>query len=99
MFGEDLQRAIDIDDELEPAEQGLVGADRRQPAAAEAVDDEGRNPHRIEMAHPRIHRGANAARSMHQYDDGKLAAALRDAEFTRNRDLLAVGVAGEELLV
>ena len=99
VFGEDLQRAVDVDDEIEPAEQRLVGADRRQPAAAEAVDHEGRNPHRIEVAHPRIHAGADAARSVHQHHDGKFSAALRDAEFAGHRDLLAVGVAGEELLV
>ena len=99
MLGEDFQRTVDIDDEIEPAEQRLVGTDRRQPAAAEAVDHEGRNPHRIEMAHPRVHAGADAARSMHQHHDRKFSASLRDAEFAGNRDLLAVGVAGKELLV
>ena len=36
---------------------------------------------------------------MHQHHDGEPAAALRDAEFAGDGDRLAVGVAGQELLV
>ena len=99
MLGEDVERAIDIDDEIEPAEQRLVRADRRQAAAAEAVDHEGRNPHRVELMHPGFDAGADAARAVHQHHDGKFSAALRDAEFAGDGDRLAVGVAGQELLV
>ena len=99
MFGQDLQRAVDVDDEIEPAEHGLVRADRGQAAAGKAVDHEGRNPHRIELAHPGLHGRRDAAGAVHQHHGGKFADALRDAEFAGHGDRRAVGVAGQELLV
>src|SRR6266702_6930503 len=90
---------VDVDDEIEPAEQRLVRADGRQAAAGKTVDHEGRNAHGIELVHPGFHGGADAARSVHQHHDGQFSAALRDAEFASDGDLLAVAVAAQKLLV
>ena len=48
---------------------------------------------------PWLHGGADAAGAVHHDHDGKFANTLRDAEFAGDGDLLAVGIAGEELLV
>src|SRR5262249_1921101 len=59
MLGDDLERAIDIDYEVEPTEQRLVGAHAGETAAGEAIDYEGRDPHFIELSRPHVDVGAN----------------------------------------
>src|SRR5262249_22066124 len=61
MFGQDFQRAIDIDDEIEPAELRLVGVDVREPAPGETVDHEGRNADCVELMRPGFDGGRDAA--------------------------------------
>src|SRR5712691_9445736 len=99
MPGENVERAIDIDNEIEATEQNLVLRDYRQSSAGEAVDHEGRNAHRVELMHPRFDIGADAARSVHQHHDGEAPRALRDAKFAGDSDGFAIGIAGQELLV
>ena len=99
MLGQDIERTVDIEDQIEPAEQRLVRADRRQAAAAEAVDHESRNSHRIELMHPGFDAAADAARSVHQHHHGQAAGTLRDTQFAGHGNGLAIGVAGQELLV
>ena len=99
MFREDLKRTIDIDDQVEPAEQRLVRADDGEAAPGKAVDHEGRNAHRIESVNPGLHGGADATRSVHQHDDRQLSRSLRNTKFAADRDGCAVGRSGEELPV
>ena len=70
-----------------------------RPRPVKAVDHEGRNAHGIELVHPGFAGAADAARAVHHHHDGEAAGALRDAKFAGDRDRLAVGIAGQELLV
>ncbi len=99
MFCQDIERTVDIENQIQATEQRLVRPDRSQPAAGKTVNDERRNPHLVEAVHPGLGGGADAARSVHQHHDGQASRTLRDAEFTGDGDGLSVGVSGQELLV
>ena len=84
MFCEDFQRAVDVDDEIEPAEQGLVRPDRRQPAAGEAVDHKVEIPMALNCCTQGSMLGTDAARSVHHHHDGEapLPCAMRNSPAT-----------------
>src|SRR3954467_10554746 len=80
MMRQDLECAINVENEIQPSERGLVGAHILQSASGKAIEREGRDAEPVEFARPHVHVTANAARAMLQYDDGQPSRALRNAQ-------------------
>ena len=100
MLREDRQRPVHVDDEVEAPERGLVCADAGKAAPGHAVDDEGRDAHRVQLALPVADVAAGPARAVHQDHHRQPAFPLRDRQLAAERRRLGAGlVAGEELLI
>jgi len=100
VLGEEGERPVHVDDEVEAPERGLVCADAGKAAPGHAVDDEGRDAHRVQLALPVADVAAGPARAVHQDHHRQPALALRDRQLATERRRLGAGlVAGEELLI
>src|SRR3954464_743540 len=80
MMRQDLECTVNVENEIQPSERGLVGAHVFQSASGEAIEREGGDAEPVEFARPHIYVPANAAGAMLQYDDGQPSRTLRDAQ-------------------
>src|SRR5262245_29031594 len=99
MAGDDLHRTIDVENEVQTAEYGLLVPHARETSSCHAVDVDSVDAHGIEMAHPERNIGTDAARTMHEDHRRPFAGALRNTQFDTDRHLFAIGIADEELLI
>src|SRR5262249_47359336 len=86
VLAHDRKRTIDVEDEIETAEDRLIGTDAGEATAAQAVDGERRDTHAVELSHPEWHVGPDTARTVHKDDQGRPSLALSQAELARDGD-------------
>ena len=99
MSSENIERAIGIEDHVEPAKQSLIGRRADEPAPAEAIEKERGNTHLVELFGPEFISAIDTARAVQQDDRGQLArrGTLRESQLASDRYGLAVLVAGSKI--
>src|SRR5262249_551007 len=99
MGGEDGERAIEVENSVEPPELGLIDNPADDPAPGKWIQHEGRYAHGLELPIPHVGCGVDAARSRNQDDQRKAPGSLGDPQNAGDRRGPSVRVSLEKLFV
>lgn len=99
MGAENLERSIDVQNEIETAEQGLVAVHLFKSTPREAVNGERRNTHGVELSRPIFDVWPKAVRAMLEHDRGQATKPLGDTKLTGNRRWFTIVIARKKLLI
>src|SRR5262245_45069716 len=85
MFRQHLEGAIDVEYEIEAAEQSLIGVYLGEPASGEAVERQRRNADFVKFSYPHLDVRCHAGGAMLQDHDWRPTRARREPELSRSR--------------
>jgi hypothetical protein len=99
MLRQHIQGAINVEDEVEAPEQGLVGIYRGEPAAGKSIERKRRNTGGVELSRPHLDVGGHAAGAMLQYDDRQSTGPHCDPKLSGGCRRPAIGITVQELRI
>src|SRR6516162_11534370 len=99
MFRQHIKGTIDVEYEIEAAEQGLIGVYLGEPTSGEAVECKRRNADFVEVSCPHLDIRRNTGRAMLQDHYRQPTRVRREPELSRSRRCLPVGVTAQKLRI
>src|SRR6266436_2972243 len=96
MVRQHIEGAIDVEYEIEAAEQGLVGVYLGERTSGEAIECKCRNADFVELSRPHLDVRCHTAGAMLQDHYRQPPRTLREPELSRGRRCLPVGITAQK---
>src|SRR5215471_3251870 len=100
MFGQDFKGPIDVEDQVQPAQQCLIWIQVNETASRKAIKRKSRYTKLIEVPRPNVDARIVATGRVLEHNNRQTARSLRYSKLTSSRDRRgSCGVALQELLI